>query len=668
MRIMVVDDREEERYLAETLLEASGYEVETATNGVEALERLRAGDFDMVVSDILMPVMDGIRLCQECRRDEKLKDIPFVFYTATYTRDEDENLALRVDADRFVRKPSEPEDFLRTIKGLFRDVAEGKTGSGQRVAEEEKEVLKLYNERLVAKLEKKMLDLEAVDAERRQALERAEHLYRVLSAIRGVNQLIVKEKDYQTLLRWSCDRLVRSRGFYGCWIATLDESGALVTYAEAGFGEDMLPVVEQMKRGVLPACGQQALREAGVVAIVDQSSACSDCPLWKKNSGSGALAARLQHGEKVYGVLVAYVRSGFAEDEEEQSLFQELAGDIAFALHSMELEEERERARQVLRESEQKLRAVLDSVTDGILLADAETRRLHSGNRMICRMLGYSPEELQALGVADIHPEKDLPHVIEQFEEQLGGDAALAAEIPVKRKDGTVFYCDINAAPMTMAGRTYLVGVFRDTTERKKARERLDDAFIDLAQTMSRAMEARDPYTAGHQRRVAGLARLAGERLGLDTDRLQGLYVGALLHDTGKVSIPESILSMPRKLIAAEWNLVQTHAIQGYEILKEATLPWPVAEIALHHHERIDGSGYPDGISGDKLSLEVRITGVCDVVEAMGSHRPYRPARRRVEIVEELKAGRGTKYDALVTDILLEMVESGAAELDSEPA
>ncbi len=543
MRIIVVDDREEERYLAETLLEASGYEVETAANGVEALERLRAEGFDMIVSDILMPVMDGFQLCQECKKDEKLRDIPFVFHTATYKDEGDENLALKVGADRFVRKPSEPEDFVRIIQGLFRDVEEGRIGPKRRVMEEGTETLKLYSERLVAKLETKVAELEAVDALRKQALERAEYLHSVLGAIRGVNQLIVKEKDRQRLLNCSCDNVVRTRGFDSVWIVILDESGRLVTHAEAGLGEGFLPMVEQLERGVLPACCEQALTQASVAATVDPSSTCSGCPLDGKPCRKGVLAARLQHGEKAYGVLVASVPVEFVEDEEEHSLFQELAGDIAFALHDMELEE-----------------------------------------------------------------------------------------------------------------------------ERKRAQERLEDAFIDLAQTVSRAMGARDPYTAGHQRRVAELARLAGERLGLDTDRLQGLYIGALLHDIGKISIPESLLTMPRKLTDAEWSLLQGHARQGYEILEEATLPWPVAEMALHHHERMDGSGYPDGISGEELTLEVRIIGVCDVVEAMGSHRPYRPARSRAEIMEELRAGRGTKYEPRVTDILLEMVESGVAELDSGPA
>jgi len=151
---------------------------------------------------------------------------------------------------------------------------------------------------------------------------------------------------------------------------------------------------------------------------------------------------------------------------------------------------------------------------------------------------------------------------------------------------------------------------------KEKTEEQLERSFVDLAETVSRAMVSRDPYTATHQRNVAELSRLVGKKMGLDENRLKGLYIGGLLHDIGKISIPESLLNKPGQLTEEEWNLVRTHAKRGYEILKDANFPWPVAEMALHHHERLDGSGYPDGLSGDELSLEVRILSACDAAEA----------------------------------------------------
>jgi len=199
--------------------------------------------------------------------------------------------------------------------------------------------------------------------------------------------------------------------------------------------------------------------------------------------------------------------------------------------------------------------------------------------------------------------------------------------------------------------------------ERKKVQLQLVHSFIDLAQTVSRAMASRDPYTAEHQRRVAELAHLVGEKMGLDKNRLIGLHIGGLLHDIGKISTPETILSKSGKLTDEEWMLLRSHTKRGYEILKDTDLPWPIADIAVHHHERLDGSGYPHGIKGEKLSLEVRILSVCDVVEAMNSHRPYRPARGKDEVLKEIKDGRGTKYDAAVVDIVLKIIENGEFQL-----
>jgi putative two-component system response regulator len=199
----------------------------------------------------------------------------------------------------------------------------------------------------------------------------------------------------------------------------------------------------------------------------------------------------------------------------------------------------------------------------------------------------------------------------------------------------------------------------RDITERNKTAEQLKSSLINLAKIVSRVIESCDPYTAGHQQRVAELARLVGENMGLADDIVERLYFNGLLHDIGKISVPTSILTKPGQLAEEEWAIIRAHTKQGYKILKDAHLPWPVANAALQHHERLDGSGYPDGIAGDKLSLEVSILAICDVVEAMSSHRPYRPARTTRDILEELNDNRETKYNANVVDVMLPMIESG---------
>ncbi len=194
--------------------------------------------------------------------------------------------------------------------------------------------------------------------------------------------------------------------------------------------------------------------------------------------------------------------------------------------------------------------------------------------------------------------------------------------------------------------------------ERRGAEERIRRSSISLAETVGRAMEPRDPYTAGHQRRVAELSRLVGRKLGCSVAQQEGLYVGGLLHDIGKMAIPESILTKPGRLTPEEWEIVKEHVIVGCDVLRKADLPWPVAEMALRHHERLDGSGYPDGLTGDSLGFESRLLAACNVVEAMSSHRPYRPASSPVLVWEEMNSGKGRLYDARVVEAIEDVIRN----------
>ena len=171
MRFLIVDDSEVSLYLLETVLKGGGYEVITAGNGAEALEKLRTESIDFIISDVLMPVMDGFKFCKEVKEKDELKNIPFIFYTATYKDERDEKLALMLGADKYILKPAEPDELIKIIQGMMRDVEEGKFEPNKPAFEEKEEVMKLYSERLVNKLEKKMLELEKEITVRRQRRE-----------------------------------------------------------------------------------------------------------------------------------------------------------------------------------------------------------------------------------------------------------------------------------------------------------------------------------------------------------------------------------------------------------------------------------------------------------------------------------------------------------------
>lgn len=193
----------------------------------------------------------------------------------------------------------------------------------------------------------------------------------------------------------------------------------------------------------------------------------------------------------------------------------------------------------------------------------------------------------------------------------------------------------------------------------KDSLEKLQKALNAIVTSVARLCELRDPYTAGHQSRVAQLSRAIAQELGLPEEMCHGVYIAGLVHDIGKIAVPMDILAKPGRLSEYEFNIIKTHTTTGFDLLKDVELPWPVAEVALQHHERIDGSGYPQGLKGDATILEARVLAVADVVEAMSSHRPYRPALGIEKALEEIQSHRGKLYDPDVVDACLRVFQKG---------
>jgi len=198
--------------------------------------------------------------------------------------------------------------------------------------------------------------------------------------------------------------------------------------------------------------------------------------------------------------------------------------------------------------------------------------------------------------------------------------------------------------------------------ERKRAEKNLletnqllSQAITTTIQVLGMTVEARDPYTAGHQRRTTILAEAIAGEMGFPPEKIEGLRMAGKIHDIGKISTPSEVLSKPTRLTPVEYELVKAHAQKGYEILKEVESPWPLAEIVFQHHERQDGSGYPRGLKGDEILMEARILGVADTVEAMASHRPYRPALGVEAALEEINKNKGVLYDSDVVAACLKL-------------
>ncbi len=210
--------------------------------------------------------------------------------------------------------------------------------------------------------------------------------------------------------------------------------------------------------------------------------------------------------------------------------------------------------------------------------------------------------------------------------------------------------------------------ILEDQIKNKTAQ--LQEMFNATVGGMALMAESRDPYTAGHQHRVAQYASDIAKNMGFPADQIEAIRISGLLHDIGKIRTPVSILNRPGKLLKAEWELIKTHPSVGYNILKQIPFPWPIAEIVYQHHERIDGSGYPQGLKNEEILIEAKILAVADVIEAISSHRPYRPALSIESALNEIKSHRGSLFDETVVDSFLSASENNPREtvLNASPA
>ncbi len=278
---------------------------------------------------------------------------------------------------------------------------------------------------------------------------------------------------------------------------------------------------------------------------------------------------------------------------------------------------------------------------------------------------GYSAEQLKsgAVRFADVvHPD-DRDRVLAELHDHVAhGRREFIQQYRIIAAQGAVLWIEDRTYVRDIADGAgiYLEGIVTDVTERHHAQERLRQSLTQTIGAIAAAIDKRDPYTAGHQRRVAALSRAIAEQLGLGADQTEGVYLGALVHDVGKMAIPVDILSRPGRLSFEEFALVKTHVRAGVDVLRDVIFPWPIIDMVAQHHERLNGSGYPAGLSGDSIRLEARIIAVADVFESMSTHRPYRPALAVDVALDELSRGRSTLFDAEAVDACLAIARAHA--------
>ncbi|HRR47187.1 MAG TPA: PAS domain S-box protein [Syntrophales bacterium] len=737
-RVLIVDDNAESLYFLEILLKTHGFEVMKAENGAVALEAARRSPPDLIVTDILMPVMDGYALCRRCQEEERLRHIPFVFYTATYTRPEDRALGLDLGADRFILKPQEPE----VLMGIFRELLEGgrRPQSLLNVSlEEEMEFLRRHNQALFHKLEKKMRDVEAAhrQLQDKEAAARKEERFldsilenipdmifvkeaKTLKFVRfnragekllGLSrEELIGKSDYDFFPREQADfftakdrevlaagklldipeeplqsRSLGERILHTQKIPILNEEGEAIYLL--GISEDITDRKQAEKQMLRSEEKYRQIYEnavEGIYQTTPEGRYLSMNPAFFRMFGYDSreemIAAVTDIGRQLYvnpadrerlkklltekGEVQDFIAQVYRRDGSKfwisinAHTVKDREGRILYYEGTNEDITPRMQAEEDLRRAEADYRTIFEGVQDGIFRSTPAGAFLMA-NPAMARMLGYdSPEELiaQVTDVARqlyVYPE-DREKILRLIDRQ---GFVKDFEVQQRRKDGSLIWVSLTfqAARDERGDIRWYEGISKDITERKLSMERLIKSLEATVQAMAVTVETRDPYTAGHQRRVAELACAIAEEMNLSCEQINTVRMASIIHDLGKISVPAEILSMPRKLSDIEFSLVKNHARSGFDILKDIDFPWPIAEIILQHHERLDGSGYPRGLKGDELLVEAKILSVADVVESMISYRPYRPALPLEEGLAEIEKNRGIRYDAEVVDACLRL-------------
>ena len=484
MKILVADDNEDARVLLKELLQTYGNNVELAEDGEQALALARQSPPDLIISDALMPNLDGFAFCRAVKSDDALRNIPFIFYSSTYTGENDVELGQALGASRYLVKPMGPQQLIETINDVYERARRGLENVPDSALADEPSLNHMHKEVLAEKLQKKIGELQA----ERDALYGSEEKYRRL-------------------------------------VETIQGEYFFYSHGADGVFTYLSPSIEAI--------------------------------------------------------------TGYTEEE--------------FLTHYSEY------------------------LTDNAVNLEVER---------------YTQNSIRG---------------IEQP----------AYELELHRRDGSVCRLEVKETPVYDArGMVVAVeGIAHDVTERVRNAERLEAALVQTIQTVAMTVEKRDPYTADHQRRVAELAVAIATKLGCDRDRIHGIRMGAQIHDIGNSYVPAEILSRPGPLTGPEFEIVKHHSEVGNEIIRGVDFQWPVAEMILQHHERLDGSGYPAGLCGDEIILEARILAVADTVEAMTSHRPYRPAFDIQAALEEIKTHRGQRYDEQVVDACVVLFEQDGYRL-----
>lgn len=521
MRALIVDDREDNRYMLRALLQGHGMEVDEAENGTQALARARAQRPDLIISDLLMPVMDGYTLLRHWKADAQLCGVPFMVYTATYTSAKDEKLAISMGADAFIIKPAEPDAFMTQVHAVLACV-ERKAPPARPASVSDSSVLKLYNEVLVTKLEKRSAELEQRVAELDAAHQQIMRLNRLYAALSETNQAIVHAADQQTLFDQLCRIAVERGGLKLAWVGLLDsDTGTVRPVARCGDEPAWLARLGPLRTQAPARTPLELALVQGRPYLCNDLLADPSLALVHEDFQRQGLAAAASFslfvGERVIGALALYAAERGFFDPQHVELVHEMVTDVCFALTNFEREAQRREVQQALRESEQAARlnsSAVHASANGIMIAALQGGRVSMTyvNPAFERISGYRAQEVlgrdPGLLMGTDTAQMGAQEIAVAISERRSGSATLRNY----RKDGSLFWNDLSMAPVRNAEGevTHFVGIINDITERKRYEEQLErqsnqDALTGLASRnrLKERAELAMAFALGQQRSVA---------------------------------------------------------------------------------------------------------------------------------------------------------------------
>jgi PAS domain S-box-containing protein/putative nucleotidyltransferase with HDIG domain len=705
LRVLIVEDSEDDALLLVHTLKRAGYElvfvrVETA----EAMDEALAGEsWDLIISDYKMPGFSGLAALKLYK--EKGLDIPFIVVSGAIG-EETAIEAMKAGAHDYVMKGRR----ARLIPSIERELRESEIRKNKRRADdalkESEQRFRIFFERHQAIMLLVDPDTGAIKDANPAACRFYGYAHDELSRmnIADINRsspeeitaICMRAKEEEQNYFIFPHRLVTGEvRTVEVYTTPVEVNGQVLLFSivhditERKMAEEKLNHVAEEWMTTFDSITDMISILDADYRIVRVNKACAQAMkkspeeligmrCYEALHGAAGPIAQCPHRETLktkrpFSVETFEPRPGVYLEISTSPVFDEL-GVVTGSVHIAKDITARKLAEEELKESVERYRSLFENAVEGIFQSLPEGGFI-AVNPAMAHIHGFASPEEMIESITDVGEEiyvnkTDRDRFLKLLEER---GRVEGFETEFYRKDRTSVWASLSARAVKSERGEILryEGTVEDIASRRAAEKEAEDtmqrlrkSLVGTIQVISSTVETRDPYTAGHQRRVSRLARSIAQEMGLSKETVDCIRMAGSIHDIGKMAIPAEILSKPGRITDIEMSFIRTHPQSGYDILKDAELPYPIAEIVLQHHERLDGSGYPGGLKGDQILREARIVAVADVVEAVASHRPYRPANSIYSALEEIERNRDSLYDAEVVDTCLTLFREKGYEFE----